>query len=108
MRKAAAKEPAGIGAGFRQNLERTLTRSSRPAAVFPERTASMKPRSSPPFSVWLKSSYSGPNGGDCIEYTPGPAGTIAVRDSKNPDGPVLALTPAAFAGLVSYAKSIRI
>jgi hypothetical protein len=35
---------------------------------------------------WRKSSFSGSNGGSCIEV----AGTLnAVRDSKNPSGPVL-------------------
>ncbi|MBV9383218.1 MAG: DUF397 domain-containing protein [Streptosporangiaceae bacterium] len=39
--------------------------------------------------TWRKSSYSGGNGGDCVEV--GAAGCeIAVRDSKDPDGPRLA------------------
>jgi Domain of unknown function (DUF397) len=42
--------------------------------------------------VWRKSSYSGSNGGDCIEVAPLPA-AIAVRDSKDPDGPKLIFTP---------------
>ena len=38
---------------------------------------------------WRKSSYSGDNGGDCVEV--GVAGLgVAVRDSKDPDGPLLA------------------
>jgi hypothetical protein len=67
----------------------------------------MKPLSNAAGSTWIKSSHSAQNGGNCFEYTPGPAGTIAVRDSKNPDGPVLALTPAAFAGLVAYARGMK-
>ena len=51
-------------------------------------------------AVWRKSSYSGSNGGTCIEVgTAGP--TVAVRDSKDPDGPRLAFAAAtwkAFAG----------
>ena len=40
-------------------------------------------------AVWRKSSYSGSNGGNCVEVgTAGPA--VAVRDSKDPDGPRLA------------------
>ncbi|GLY54809.1 DUF397 domain-containing protein [Lentzea sp. NBRC 102530] len=31
--------------------------------------------------TWLKASYSGTNGGNCVEVTPG-----FVRDSKNPQG----------------------
>jgi hypothetical protein len=38
---------------------------------------------------WRKSSYSGDNGGNCVEV--GAAGlAVAVRDSKDPDGPRLA------------------
>lgn len=43
---------------------------------------------------WRKSTHSGPNGGECVELA-GVAGAVAVRDSKNPDGPVLLLTRAA-------------
>lgn len=43
---------------------------------------------------WRKSSYSASNGGDCVEVA-GPAGALAVRDSKDPDGPVLLVTRAA-------------
>ena len=40
-------------------------------------------------AVWRKSSYSGSNGGTCVEV--GTAGlAVAVRDSKDPDGPRLA------------------
>ena len=39
--------------------------------------------------AWRKSSYSGDNGGACVEVaTADPA--VAVRDSKHPDGPLLA------------------
>ncbi len=39
--------------------------------------------------AWRKSSYSGDNGGNCVEVgTADPA--VAVRDSKHPDGPQLA------------------
>ena len=41
--------------------------------------------------VWRKSSRSGDNGGTCVEVgTVGAA--VAVRDSKHPDGPLLAFT----------------
>ena len=41
--------------------------------------------------AWRTSSYSGSNGGTCVEVgTTGPA--VAVRDSKHPDGPQLAFT----------------
>lgn len=34
---------------------------------------------------WAKSSYSGPNGGNCVEWSVGVDG-VYVRDSKDPDG----------------------
>lgn len=49
-------------------------------------------------SGWRKSSYSSGNNGDCVELHP--AG--AVRDSKNPSGPVLGLP---WAGLVAAVKA---
>jgi hypothetical protein len=42
-------------------------------------------------ATWRKSSYSGSNGGDCVELADA-AGAVAVRDSKDPHGPVLLLT----------------
>lgn len=38
---------------------------------------------------WVKSSYSGSNGGDCVEVAPGFTGVVPVRDSKDPQGPAL-------------------
>ncbi|MGH8965572.1 MAG: DUF397 domain-containing protein, partial [Actinomycetes bacterium] len=49
-----------------------------------------------------KASYSGPNGGECVELA-GAAGVVAVRDSKDPDGPVLLLTRAALRAAVQSA-----
>ncbi|MFD4665913.1 DUF397 domain-containing protein [Streptomyces halstedii] len=40
---------------------------------------------------WRKSSYSGTNGGDCVEVVDGIPAAVPVRDSKNPAGPVLLL-----------------
>jgi hypothetical protein len=40
-------------------------------------------------ATWRKSSYSGANGGNCIEIAAA-ACTVAVRDSKDPKGPMLA------------------
>jgi hypothetical protein len=44
-------------------------------------------------AIWRKSSYSGSNGGNCIEVANNVPGVVAVRDSKDPDGPVLAFAP---------------
>jgi Domain of unknown function (DUF397) len=42
--------------------------------------------------IWAKSSYSGSEGGQCVEVAALPNGSHAVRDSKDPDGPVLRFT----------------
>ncbi|SFP04680.1 DUF397 domain-containing protein [Actinomadura madurae] len=55
---------------------------------------------------WRKSSHSGPNGGNCVELadaTGTAADAVAVRDSKDPDGPVLLLTRAALRTAVQSA-----
>ncbi|MDX2392921.1 MULTISPECIES: DUF397 domain-containing protein [unclassified Streptomyces] len=48
---------------------------------------------------WRKASYSGNTGGDCVEVAPQPC-AVAVRDSKDPGGPVFAVAPEAFAVFV--------
>jgi hypothetical protein len=44
-------------------------------------------------AVWRKSSWSGGNGGDCVEVARNLPGAVAVRDSKDPEGPKLTFTP---------------
>ncbi|WP_405424983.1 DUF397 domain-containing protein [Streptomyces erythrochromogenes] len=66
-------------------------------------------------ALWRKSSYSGGTGGECVEcapldgaawrtasYSGGTGGPcqVAVRDSKNPDGPAFTVGAAAFAAFV--------
>lgn len=61
---------------------------------------------------WWKSSYSGQNGGDCIECAvPSPAGTtgaapsvIYVRDSKDKKGARLTVPAAAWSSFVTAAR----
>ncbi|MEU6989833.1 DUF397 domain-containing protein [Streptomyces sp. NPDC046465] len=45
--------------------------------------------------AWRKSSHSTADEPSCVEVAPAPP-TVHVRDSKNPDGPQLAVTPAAW------------
>jgi hypothetical protein len=42
---------------------------------------------------WRKSSWSAGNGGDCVEVARNLPGAVAVRDSKDPEGPKLVFTP---------------
>jgi hypothetical protein len=44
-------------------------------------------------AMWRKSSFSGGNGGNCVEVARNRPGIVAVRDSKDPDGPKLTFTP---------------
>ena len=53
---------------------------------------------------WRKSSYSGGNGGGCVEVARNLPGIVAVRDSKDPDGPALIFTPDEWR---SFAAGIR-
>jgi hypothetical protein len=53
---------------------------------------------------WRKSSYSGGNGGGCVEVARNLPGVVAVRDSKDREGPALILTPGAWRGLVQELK----
>ncbi len=55
-------------------------------------------------AVWRKSTFSGDNGGACVEVARKP-GVIAVRDSKDPDGPKLAFTPAEWAAFTAGVKA---
>ncbi|MFB7605346.1 DUF397 domain-containing protein [Streptomyces gardneri] len=52
--------------------------------------------------VWVKSSYSGAEGGECVEVAAAP-GTIHIRDSKRLGGPVVTVTPDVWAGFVGLA-----
>ncbi|RCG28168.1 DUF397 domain-containing protein [Sphaerisporangium album] len=44
-------------------------------------------------AAWQKSARSGGTGGGCVEVARNLPGVTAVRDSKNPDGPVLLFVP---------------
>ena len=54
--------------------------------------------------AWRKSNRSGDNGGTCVEVgTAGPA--VAVRDSKHPDGPLLAFTADSWKAFTAQVKA---
>lgn len=52
---------------------------------------------------WRKSSHSGVNNGDCDEVARVP-GVVPVRDSKNPDGPVLCFPAHSWTSFVDALK----
>ncbi|MFI5629979.1 DUF397 domain-containing protein [Streptomyces sp. NPDC051664] len=53
--------------------------------------------------AWLKSSYSGAEGGQCVEVA-NATGAVHIRDSKIATGPVLTVSPHAWAGFVGLAS----
>ena len=54
---------------------------------------------------WQKSSRSGPNGGNCVELAALPGRQeIAVRNSRDPEGPALVYTIAEIEALIEGAK----
>jgi Domain of unknown function (DUF397). len=52
---------------------------------------------------WKKSSYSGSEGGNCVEVA-AVRGAVAVRDSKDPSSPVLLFAPDAWRSFLSDLK----
>lgn len=54
-------------------------------------------------AIWRKSSRSNDQG-LCVEVADNLVGVVGVRDSKDPHGPVLALSPAGWAAFVSATK----
>jgi Domain of unknown function (DUF397) len=56
-------------------------------------------------AAWGKSSYSGGNGGACVEVARNLPGVVAVRDSKDRTGPVLTFSPAGWDTFTAGLKS---
>ena len=52
---------------------------------------------------WRKASYSGANGGECVEVA-GTAGAVMVRDTKNRDGETLSVPASAWQAFVAGVK----
>ncbi|MFI7080562.1 DUF397 domain-containing protein [Micromonospora sp. NPDC049903] len=50
---------------------------------------------------WRKSTRSGPDGGNCVEVADNLSGVVAVRDSKDPAGPVLVFGPGSWRAFVT-------
>jgi Domain of unknown function (DUF397) len=56
---------------------------------------------------WRKSTRSGDNGGDCVEVARNLPRVVAVRDSKNPHGPVLTVASAGWRAFIADVKADR-
>ncbi|WP_026412189.1 DUF397 domain-containing protein [Actinomadura oligospora] len=56
-------------------------------------------------SEWRKASRSGSEGGDCVELARLHPEVVGVRDSKDPEGPQLGITPAAARGLAEALRA---
>jgi hypothetical protein len=56
---------------------------------------------------WLKSSYSGNGGSDCVEVARNLPGIVAVRDSKDPHGPVLTIESAGWREFITGMRAGR-
>lgn len=57
-------------------------------------------------ATWRKSTYSGGQGGECVEVADGFA-VVPVRDSKDPDGPALVFGADAWSAFVAEVKADR-
>jgi hypothetical protein len=53
---------------------------------------------------WVKSSRSGPTGGNCVEVARLDDGQVAVRNSRYPSGPALVFTEREWEAFVGGAK----
>jgi len=58
-------------------------------------------------ATWRKAIRSGENGGNCVELADVAGAVVAVRDSKDPNGPVLLLTRAALRTAVQSATDMH-
>ena len=54
--------------------------------------------------TWRKSSHSGSEGGTCVELADLTT-AVGIRDSKNPEGPKLAVSRRELSSLVAHIKS---
>jgi hypothetical protein len=54
---------------------------------------------------WRKSSHSAGNEGECVEVATNLPNIVAIRDSKNPNGSILILTPRQWTDFIGEMKA---
>lgn len=59
----------------------------------------------PADGAWFKSSYSNDHGGECVEGARLKGGVMAVRDSKQPEGPAFAFGADTWTTFLTAVKS---
>ncbi|MFI2909485.1 DUF397 domain-containing protein [Streptomyces sp. PDY-4] len=60
---------------------------------------------------WVRSTYTGDGGGNCVEWAPGlaaSAGIVPVRDSKAPEGPSMIVQSSAWTTFLTMAKQAEV
>lgn len=55
--------------------------------------------------AWRKSSHSNNDGGNCVEVAENLPGLVPVRDSKDPHGPALVFSRAAWGSFIAGVKA---
>lgn len=56
-------------------------------------------------AVWRKSTFSNGSGGNCVDVALNLPGVVAVRDSKNPHGPVLVVSGDEWASFITRLRA---
>jgi hypothetical protein len=59
-------------------------------------------------TAWRKSSYSGGSSGECLEVNDSSPACVPVRDSKNPHGPAVVFTVAAWTSFFTEVKTLAL
>jgi Domain of unknown function (DUF397) len=58
-------------------------------------------------ALWHKSTFSNGSGGACVEVATNLPGIVAVRDSKDPNGPKLAFTNQAWSAFIQAIREAK-
>jgi hypothetical protein len=59
-------------------------------------------------ATWKTSSHSGGSGGNCVQVAMNLSGVVAVRDSKDPAGPVLGFTRGEWSAFLQAVKEDQV